>query len=117
MLKNKKAQLGMGLIVGMLTSVIVFVMLSAFMPTIIQMLGTVKGSDSANCYGYTDPYGIHSYNATLAASGGTDSITCSIINFTPGLYMLSIIFAIIAGIISGKISQPVQEQQPYYPPY
>lgn len=109
---NKKGNAGLGLMVGMITSVMVFVMLSAFLPVIIQMLGNGKGSDSANCVGYVDPYGLHSYNSSLQS----DTITCSVLNFTPGMYVLSIIFAIIAGIISGKISSGYDQPQ-YQPQY
>jgi len=109
--KNKKGQMGMGLLTGMMVSVLVFVMLSAFLPTIIQMLGTSKGSNSANCVGYVDPNGLYSYNESVS----TDSITCSILNFTPGMLVLSIVFAVIAGIISGKLS--MSSQEPQYNPY
>lgn len=112
--KNKKGQLGMGLITGMLVSVLVFVMMSAFLPVIIQMLGTSKGSNSANCVGYVDPAGVYSYNSSLSS----DTITCSILNFTAGMYVISIVFSIIAGIISGKLTMGSQEpQQQYYPQY
>ncbi len=110
--KNKKGQMGMGLMAGMFTAVFVFIMLSAFLPVIIEMLGTTKGSNSANCVNYVDPNGIYSYNSSLS----TDTITCSIINFTPGMFVLAIIFAIISGIISGKLAMSSQ-QEPQYPQY
>lgn len=122
MFKRKKAQMGMGLLMGMITSVLVFVMLSAFLPTIIQMLGTSKGNNSANCPGYIDAYATtavggannNSYNSALAS----DRITCSILDFTPGMLVLSIVFAVIAGIISGKLAMGSPEQpQPYYSQY
>ena len=112
-MKNKRGQLGMGLLTGMIVAVMVFVMMSALLPTIIQMLGTSKGSNSANCVGYVDPSGTYSYNSSLA----TDTITCSIINFTPGMLVLSIVFAVIAGIISGKLSMASPEPQYQYPQY
>ena len=109
--KRKKGQMGTGLMTGMFVAVLVFVMLSAFLPVIIQMLGTSKGSNSANCVGYTDPTGYYSYNASLAS----DTITCSILNFTAGIFTLSIVFAVISGIIAGKLSmgspEPVYQQQ------
>ena len=119
---NKKGQMGMGLITGLFTAVFVFVMLSAFLPVIVQMLGHSKGNDSANCVGYVDQYATtalgsgnnNSYNSALS----TDTITCSIVNFTPGMLVLSIVFAIISGIITGKLALGSQEQQPqYYPQY
>ena len=111
--RKKKGQMGMGLLTGMITSVFVFVMLSAFLPVIIQMLGTSKGSNSANCVGYVDTNAIYSYNSSL----NSDTLTCAILNFTPGMLVLSIIFAVISGIIAGKLSMSGQEQQPYYPQY
>ena len=113
MKKNRKGQMGMGLMVGMLVAVMVFVMMSAFFPVIIQMLGTTQGSDSANCVGYVDPTGLHSYNATLA----TDTITCSVIKFTPGMFVLAVVFAVIAGVISGKLTMSQPEQPQYYQGY
>jgi len=109
-MRDKKGQMGMGLITGMIVAVMVFMMLSAFLPTIIQMLGMGKGSNSANCVGYVDPDGgTYSYNDSL----DTDSITCSILDFTPGMFVISIIFAIISGVISGKLAMTSQEPQGY----
>ena len=112
-IRSKKGQMGMGLLTGMLVAVMVFIMLSAFLPVIIQMLGTGKGSNSANCVNYVDTQsaGLYSYNASLTS----DTITCSILNFTPGMLVLSIVFAVIAGIISGKMTMGGSQEQPYYP--
>lgn len=110
-MSNKKGQMGMGLMTGMFTALFVFIMLSAFLPVIINILGTTKGSNSANCVDYVDPNGIYSYNESLS----TDTITCSIINFTPGMFVLTIIFAIISGIISGRLS--MSSSEPQYPQY
>lgn len=111
---NKKGQLGMGLMTGLFVAVFVFVMMSAFLPVIIQLIGANKGSNGANCSGYVDPNGIYSYNASLSS----DTITCSILNFTPGMFVLSIVFAIISGIISGKLAMSSTEQPQYgYPQY
>ena len=112
---NKRGQMGMGLLTGMFVALFVFVMLSAFLPVIIQMLGTTKGSNSANCVGYVDSAGTYSYNSSLSS----DTITCSILNFTPGMLVLSIVFAVIAGIISGRLSMgsPEPQQQYYQPQY
>lgn len=119
LMKNKKGQMGMGLMVGLLTSVMVFIMMSSFLPVIVEMIGNGKGNTGANCVGYLDPY------ATTALGGGnnlsynanysTDRITCSVLNFTTGMYVLTIVFSIISGIITGKIAGSSQEQQ--YPQY
>lgn len=114
---NNRGQMGMGLMYGMLTAVIVFIMLSAFLPVVIKTLGFGKGNDAANCPGYIDT------SATTALGGGnnksydssleTDTITCSILDFTPGMFVITIIFAIISGIISGRIAMQ-SEPQPTY---
>jgi hypothetical protein len=112
--RSKKGQMGTGLMTGLFVAVFVFIMLSAFLPVIIEMIGTSKGSNSANCNGYTDPNGVYSYNASL----DSDTITCSILNFTPGMLVLSIVFAIVSGIIAGRLSMGSPEPQPqYYPQY
>lgn len=110
---NRKGQLGTGLMMGMIMAVFVFMMLAAFLPAIVQMLGMGKGSNSANCVGYVDPNGVYSYNASLSS----DTITCSILDFTPGMFVLAIVFAIISGVITGKVYMNA-EPQPLYPtPY
>jgi len=118
--KNKRGQMGMGMITGMLVAVMMFFMLSALLPSIIQMIGMGKGSDSANCPGYTDPNEatLGANNKSYDATKDTDTITCSILNFTPGMYVLTIVFSIISGIVSGRIAGSVQQEpQPYYPTY
>jgi hypothetical protein len=118
--RSKKGQMGTGLMTGLFVAVFVFIMLSAFLPVIIEMIGTSKGSNSANCVGYVDPnaasLGVNnkSYNPALSS----DTITCSILNFTPGMLVLSIVFAIVSGIIAGRLSMGSPEpQQQYYPQY
>jgi hypothetical protein len=113
MIENKKGQLGMGLMTGLIVAVMMFIMLSAFLPVIVQTIGMGKGSNAANCVGYTDPNGLYSYNNSTS----TDTITCSILSFTPGMLVISIVFAIISGIIAGKLSMVSPEPQPYYPQY
>ena len=115
---NNRGQMGMGLLTGMMVAVMVFVMMSALLPTIIQMLGLSKGSDSANCNtlstcvatGGVEPC----YNSS---KGPSDTITCSVLNFTPGMYVLAIVFAVIAGVISGRLSMGSPEPQQQYGGY
>jgi hypothetical protein len=111
MMNNKKGFAGMGLMVGLITGVMVFFMFSALLPATIQILGTGKGSNSANCPGYIDPVATATSNYTYDSTKSTDTIVCSILNFTPGMWVLSVVFAIIAGIISGKFSQAEPQQQ------
>ena len=116
-MNNKGQAMGLGLMTGLLVSVMVFFMMTALLPSIIQMIGFAKGSNSANCPGYIDPDATASVNYSYDDSKSTDSITCSILNFTPGMYVLSIVFAIIAGIISGRIASSSAPEPQYYPQY
>lgn len=121
-MKNRRGQaMGMGLMTGMIVAVMMFVMLSAFLPTIVQMIGYGKGNDSANCPGYIDTDATTvlggTNNKSYDDSLETDSITCSILDFTPGIFVLTIVFAIISGIISGRLAMsPEQEPQYGYQP-
>ena len=118
---NRKGFAGISFIVGLLVAVICIVFSMALTPVIESSFGMSRGSDAANCPGYVDT------SATTALSGNnnnsynsaleTDRITCSILDFTPGMLVLSIVFAVIAGIISGRIASSVEQQQPYYPQY
>lgn len=115
---NKQGQMGMGLMTGLITAVMVFFMFSALLPTVIQMIGTGKGSNSANCVGYVDPSANSAQNYSYNSSLSSDTITCSILNFTPGMWVLSIVFAIISGVLSGNLAMRSQEpQQPMYSQY
>lgn len=111
---NTRGQMGMGFLFGFIVALFMFIMLSAFMPVIIQQLGSIKGSNSANCVGYVDPNGQYSYNSSL----NSNTLTCSIVDFTPGLYILAVIFSIISGVLTGSIYTSMnQQQQPQYQPY
>jgi hypothetical protein len=115
---NNRGQMGMGLLTGMMVAVMVFFMMSAFLPSIIEMIGMGKGSNSANCPGYVDPDATASVNYSYDSTLDTDSITCSILDFTPGMFVLTIVFAIISGVISGRLAMGGQQTEPqYYPQY
>ena len=114
--RSKKGQMGTGLMTGLFVAVFVFIMLSAFLPVIIEMIVQVRVVIVKLCSlllrstGGTQPC----YNNSLS----TDTITCSILNFTPGMLVLSIVFAIVSGIIAGRLSMGSPEPQPqYYPQY
>jgi hypothetical protein len=112
---NKRGQMGMALISGMFTALFVFVMLSAFLPVIISMLGTTQGSNSANCASLATCVSTGGAEPCYNSSISTDTITCSILSFTPGMLVLSIVFAVIAGIISGRLA--MTSEQPMQPQY
>jgi len=116
-MKNKKGQMaGMGLMVGLLVAVMMFFMFTALLPAVIEMLGTGKGSNSANCPGYIDPNANAVVNYSYDSTKNTETITCSVLNFTPGMWVLAVVFAIISGILSGRFASQ-EPQQPAYSPY
>ena len=102
-----------GLIVG-IVSIFFFL---AMTPAITQMFGVSKGSDSSNCPGYTDPnvatLGVNnkSYNPNLSS----DTLSCTVLGFGPGLIILSVLFGAIMGIISGNLGN--QDQPTPYAQY
>ena len=109
MLKRKKwNKKGFAFMTGLLMGIMTLFFFLAMIPTIISMFGMNKGSDSANCASYTDPNGLHSYNGSLSSN----TLTCTIIDFGPGLIVLGVVFAVIVGIISGTFGQQTQ-QNPY----
>jgi uncharacterized protein YneF (UPF0154 family) len=108
---NKKGQMGMSFIVGILVAVISLVFFMALQPAISDLFGVAKGSDSANCKNYIDPNGIYSYNS----SRNTDTLSCTALGFGPGVLILAVILGIIAGIIYGNFGK--QKQQPQYQQY
>ncbi len=114
-MKDKKGMAGMAMMVGLITAVMMFFMFTALLPAVIEMLGTGKGSNSANCPGYIDPNANENVNYSYDSTKNTDSITCSVLNFTAGMWVLSVVFAIISGIITGRFA--LQEQQPQYGQY
>lgn len=104
---------GSGFITSMIVGILALFMFMALTPSIVQMVGMSKGSDSLNCPGYTDPNEAnlgannHSYNSNL----DTNTLGCTVADFTPGLLILGIVFAVIMGIIAGKLGE--SQPQPY----
>lgn len=107
--KNKKGQMvGISFIVGVLVAVICIVFSMALTPVLSSAFGMARGSDAANCPGYTDPAGQHSYNASL---GHSDTLTCTVTDFGMGMIVLSIVFGIIAGILTSSFGR---KEEPTY---
>lgn len=96
--------------VGILVAIMSLFLFLALVPAIVQMFGMSKGSDSANCPGYVDPAGYYSYNA----SRSTNTLTCTVLDFSPGLIVVGVVFSIIIGIITGRLGQQEQQQQQQY---
>ena len=117
---NKKGFAGMGFMIGILVAVICIVISMALTPVMISSFGMARGNDGANCPSYLDP-------DSTTALGGTnnnsydsafesDSLTCMVTDFGTGLIVLSIIFGIIAGILSGSFGRE-EQPQPVYQQY
>ena len=110
---NKKGQLvGMSFLIGILVAVICIVFSMALTPVLSSSFGMARGSNAANCPGFVDTNGgFYNYNATLH----TDTLTCTVTDFGLGMIVLSIVFGIIAGILTGTFGK--REEQPSYPQY
>lgn len=113
---NKRGIAGKSFLIGILVAVICIVISMALTPVMVSSFGMARGSDSANCPGYIDPQasvlGInnHSYNSAR----NTDTLTCTVTDFGTGMIVLSIVFGIIAGILSGNFGKEESPQQPNY---
>ncbi len=117
MFENNRGQIGFNFLVGIITAVICIVVFSALMPTIIESFGISKGSNSANCIGYTDPDATTAVNYSYNSTIDTDTLSCQVLGFGPGLIVVAVVFGIVAGIISGRIGQGAMQQQPQYEQY
>jgi len=115
---NKKGQMGFNWINGLIVMVMSILLFAGLFPAIISAFGLTKNSDGANCAGYTDPDTVtlgasnKSYDSTL----DTDTLSCTILNFGPGMIVIAVIFGLVAGLIGGKLGQ-TEQQQPYYQQY
>ena len=112
---NKKGIAGTSFLIGILVAVICIVISMALTPVMVSSFGMARGSDAANCPGYIDPQvsalgaNNHSYNPAR----NTDTLTCTVTDFGTGMIVLSIVFGIIAGILSGNFGKEEQPQQSY----
>ena len=113
---NKKGQMGFSWITGIITLVMAILLFAGIFPAITSAFGMTKDSQGANCAGYIDPNTAtlgannHSYNSAL----NTDTLSCTILNFGPGMIVIAVIFGLVAGLIAGKLGQEPQQQNPYY---
>ncbi len=107
---NKRGNFMSGVLIGIMA----LFMFLALTPAIVSMFGTSKGSDSANCPGYTDPNAasLGANNKSYASWLDTNTLSCTVLDFGPGLVILGVVFAVIVGIITGSMGQP-QQQNPY----
>lgn len=113
---NKKGNAGMGFVIGILVMIISLVFFMSLTPVIAKMFGIAKGRDSANCPGYIDSDSTALNNQTYDNTRNSDSVTCSILNFGPAMIILSVLFGLVAGIISGNLGK-TDNPQPQYSSY
>lgn len=115
---NKKGQASFNWIMGIMVLVMSILLFAGIFPAIISAFGMTKDSQGANCAGYIDPNTAtlgannHSYDSTL----NTDTLSCTILNFGPGMIVIAVIFGLVAGLIGGKLGQ-TEQPQPYYQQY
>ena len=115
--KRRKMNKKGNFLVGLLMMVVSLFFFLALTPAITSMFGVSKGSDSANCPGYVDPNSaiLGANNKSYSSTLSTDTLSCTVLNFGPGMIILSVIFSAIIGVITGKLGQ--QQQQETYSQY
>jgi len=113
MKQNKKGQMGMSFLVGIMVMIMSLVFFMALTPVITKMFGISKGADGSNCQGYIDPDATALNNQSYNSARNSDTVACAILDFGPALLILSVIFGLVAGIITGKLGQTEQQPNPY----
>ena len=109
---NNKGQFSF--MTGLIVMVVALLMFNALFPVIMSSFGMSKGSDGANCKGYIDPDATALNNNSYDSTKNTDTLSCQIFGFGPGMIAISVIFGIIGGVISGKLGQREQESYQNY---
>lgn len=117
--QNKKGQTGFSWITGLIVMVLSILFFAGLFPAIISAFGLTKGSDAANCVGYTDPNEavLGANNKSYDSTKDTDTLSCTMLNFGPAMIVIAVIFGVVAGLISGKLGQVEQQPQYQYPQY
>lgn len=109
---------GFNFMKGIVVAVVCFVIAMALTPILIDSSGMAKGRDGANCKGYVDSDATATNNQTYDSSRNTDTLTCLVIGNSTGLFVLSIVFGLVAGILGGTLGRDEPEpQQQYVSPY
>ena len=111
---NKKGQMGMSFIIGIVMLVVAVLLITAFWPTIQDSFDGLRHQDELNCKSTTDICGGIGSNTTCynASLGNTHTTTCAMLSIGPPLILIMLILGAVGLIVRG--SQP---QQPQYPSY
>jgi len=104
---NKKGQMGMDLMVGLLMAFIIVSLLIALVPAFVDMIGIGMNSEGLNCKGYTDTTNPSlSYNATI---GEQSTIGCLGMKLYIPYLVLGILLAVVGRILYSRSSQPIYQ--------
>jgi len=115
MIDNKKGQMGMGFIIGIVMLVVAVLLITAFWPTIQDSFDGLRDQSELNCKSTADVCGGVGSNTTCynASLGNTHTTTCAMLSIGPPLILIMLILGSIGLIVKG--GQP--QQQPQYSAY
>ena len=111
---NKKGQMGMGFIFGIVILVISVIMMTAFWPTIQDSFDGLRHQDELNCESTKDICGGPGSNSTCfnVSVGNTHNTTCAMLGIGPPLILIFLILGAVGIIVGG--GQPQYPQNPGY---
>jgi len=112
---NKKGQMGMGFIIGIVMLVVAVMLITSFWPTVQDQFDGLRNATELNCKSTTDICGgigsnLVCYDASL---GNNHTTTCAMLSIGPPLILIMLILGAVALITSGGR----QQSQPAYPGY
>jgi len=113
---NKKGQLGMGFIMGIVMLVVSVMLITSFWPTIQTQFDDLRDQSELNCKSTTDICGGIGSNTTCynASEGNAHTTTCAMLSIGPPLILIFLILGAIGLIVKGS---PQQQMQPQYTGY
>ena len=113
---NKKGQMGMGFIMGIVMLVVAVMLITAFWPIIQTSFDDLRHQDQLNCKSTTDICGAEGSNTTCynASVGNSHTTTCAMLSIGPPLILIFLILGAIGLIVKGS---PQQQMQPQYTGY
>jgi len=115
MIDNKKGQMGMGFIFGIVMLVVAVLLITSFWPLIQSQFDGLRDQDELNCKSTTDVCGGIGSNTTCynVTVGNTHTTTCAMLSVGPPLILIMLILGAVGLIVKG--GQPQAPQQ--YPGY
>ena len=113
---NKKGQMGMGFIMGIVMLVVAVLLITSFWPVIQDQFDGLRHQDELNCKSTTDICGGIGSNTTCynVSVGNEHTTTCAMLSIGPPLILIMLILGAIGLIMRGS---PQQQMQPQYPGY